>query len=203
MVHTHRQIIEKMPPALHAGDREAVGLFDDMERLQEAIKELEATAFPRDAISILGHRAAIEDKFGTAQIQPYLAEDDPEAPRAAPVRSEEETIGAAVLVGCSAYIGVVAAGIALGPASVPITLLAIALGGGSGAAIAGAVVSELKHRHQKHIHEQLAQGGLLMWVRTPDAARERLACEILERNGARDVHVHDIPAHHQAEGRNL
>ncbi len=193
---------ETIIPIAGDGNREALGLFDDMNNLQAAIRALETTAFPRDAISILGHRQMIEKDFGTAQIQPYLAESDPSAPRAAPVRDEEHTIGATVLVGCGTYIGAVAAGIALAPASVPVTLMAIILAGGSGAAIAGALVQQLKRRHDKNIHEQVAQGGLLMWVHTPDAERERLACDILEQFGAHDVHVQDIPTFHTEDRRN-
>lgn len=179
-----------------AGNREAMGLFDDFEAMQEAIKELEATAFPRDSISILGHKEKLESQFGIAYPTDHssiAAEDDPQAPRKAPVRSEEQTIGASVLVGCATYIGVVSAGLALGPASVPATLMAIALGGGGGAAIGAALVSRLKHKHEHDIHEQIAQGGLLLWVRTPNAERETLACDILMRHGAHDVRVHDIP----------
>jgi hypothetical protein len=179
----------------NTGNREALGLFNDFNSMQEAIKELEATAFPRDAISILGHRHILEERYGVAQSSnnPYAAEDDPYAPRTAPVRSEEQTIGASVLVGCAAYIGVVAAGLMIGPASVPITLMAIALGGGGGAAVAAALVSRLKHQYDVDIHEQIAKGGLLLWVRTPTPERETLACDILMRHNAHDVHVHEIP----------
>lgn len=200
--YTQNQTNQTIIPSVTDGNREALGLFNDMDSLQAAIRELEATAFPRDAISILGHRHALEDGFGTPQIQPYLAEDDPDAPRTAPVRGEEHTIGATALVGCGAYIGAVVAGIALAPASVPVTLMAIVLAGGSGAAIAGALVSRLKHRHDKNVHDQIAHGGLLMWVHTPDAERERLACDILDRHGAHDVHVHDMPMHQDENIRN-
>lgn len=174
-------------------NREAMGIFNSPEQMQEAIRELEATAFPRDSISILGHRHSIEDRFGRAVTDPSLEQDDPNAPRKAPARPEEQTIGAGALVGCAAYIGVVGAGIAMGPASIPVTLMAIILGGGSGAALGGLLVNRLKHQYEDHIQEQLSQGGLLLWVRTPDLERETLACDILSRHGAHHVRVHDIP----------
>lgn len=178
---------------LSSANREAIGLFNDFEAMQNAIKELEATAFPRDSISILGHRHMLEERYGVAQASdnPYAAEDDPNAPRVAPVRSEEQTIGASVLVGCAAYIGVVA-GLIMAPATVPVTLMAIALGGG-GAAAAATLVHRLQHQHKADVQEQIAKGGLLLWVRTPTAERETLACDILMRHGAHDVHIHDIP----------
>lgn len=200
--HIQNTPFETIPLPADGGNREALGLFDDMESLQTAIRELENTAFPRDSISILGARHDLEHSFGSAQIEPYLAEDDPAAPRAAPVRDEEHTIGAAVLVGCGAYIGAVAAGITLASASLPVTFMAIILAGGCGAALAGALVNALKDRHDRNIHEQIDQGGLLMWVHTPDEERERLACDILERHGAHDVHVHDMPTYQARDIRN-
>lgn len=181
------------PNSLVDANREAMGIFSSAEQMQEAIRELEATAFPRDSISILGHRHSIEDRFGHAVIDPSLEQDDPQAPRKAPARPEEQMIGAGALVGCAAYIGVVGAGIAMGPASIPATLMAIILGGGSGAALGGLLVNRLNHNYEDHIQEQLSQGGLLLWVRTPDAERETLACDILSRHGAHHVRVHDIP----------
>lgn len=40
--------------------------------------------------------------------------------------------------------------------------------------------------------DALDHGGLLLWVRTPDAAREEKARAILAKHGGRDVHVHDL-----------
>lgn len=172
-------------------NREAVGLFKDPEQMENAIRELEGTAFPRDSISILGHQHMLEERFGRASVDEYFDKNLDE--REAPVRPEERTIGAGVLVGCATYIGVVSAGIALGPASLPVTLMAIVLGGGSGAAIGGLLLNRLRHQHEKHIQEQLAHGGMVLWVRTPDAERENIACDILKRHGATNVKIHDIP----------
>ena len=51
------------------------------------------------------------------------------------------------------------------------------------------------------MQEQLDHGGLLLWVRTTDPDHEEHAMTILKRNGAEDVHVHDLPdIHFQLEG---
>jgi hypothetical protein len=42
------------------------------------------------------------------------------------------------------------------------------------------------------MEEQLARGGLLLWVRTRDAEHERRAVDVVTRNRADDVHVHDL-----------
>lgn len=172
--------------------RETVGLFEDAGRLQDAVRELESTAFPRDAISVLGTRHQIEEKFGQATVDPDLAEDDPAMPRQPPVRPEERNIAAGALVGCAAYVGVVSAAIAMGPASIPATLMAIVLGGGSGAALGAMLLRRLGHKFEHNIEEQIARGGLVLWVRTPDHDRETIAQAIMERNGAKHIRTHEI-----------
>ncbi len=176
-------------------DHEAVGLFDDEENLQDAIRELESTAFPRDAISVRGYNPETDaGAVGFApKIDSKLLEDDPSAPREAPVRAEEWTIGIGVAIGCTAYIGAVAAVAILGPAALSATYASIFLGGVAGALLAGAVVKHVASLHRRHVREQVAHGGMVMWVRTPDKKRENLACDILTRHGATHVRVHDMP----------
>src|SRR5262245_10682648 len=109
--------------------REAVGLFDNMNDLQEAVRDLEVRTFPREFISVLGHPREIEEKFGTPTVRPEKAEDDPRTPRRPLVRLEEKAIGAGVLIGVSAYIGLAAASMATGN-SVDAPLLPAAVMGG-------------------------------------------------------------------------
>jgi hypothetical protein len=68
----------------------------------------------------------------------------------------------------------------------------------TGSAIAGALIGTVLARwldqHQaEHLQEQLDRGGLLLWVRTPDADSEGRAVEILRRHSAHDVHTHRLP----------
>lgn len=175
-------------------DHEAVGLFDDEDQMQEAIRELEATAFPRDAISIRGYApTANENNPDAPAIDPDALEDDPEALREAPVRNEELTIGGAVAIACTAYIGAVAGVGIVGTASMAITYTAILIGGLAGAFIAAIVVNRMRELRNNHIRQQINHGGMVMWVRTPDKEREELACNILTRHGATHVRVHDMP----------
>jgi hypothetical protein len=44
------------------------------------------------------------------------------------------------------------------------------------------------------MQEQLDRGGVLLWVHLRDATAEERALDVLRRHGARDVHMHDIPA---------
>ena len=62
-----------------------------------------------------------------------------------------------------------------------------------GGLIGAALARYIGHEHAKHLDEHLQHGGLLLWVRTRDADRERQALEILRRHSAHDVHLHQIP----------
>ncbi len=172
--------------------REAVGLFDNINSLQEAVRALENTSFPRQDISVLGNRKDLEDKFGEPAVSPAMVEDNAETPRESPVRPEEQTIGAGVMVGVPAYVGAVAAAIAAGPISIPATLAAVTLGG-TGGALMGGLLAKLMGDHYTHeVDAQIQKGGLLLWVRTPDQERESLACDIMQAHGAKNVRVHTI-----------
>ena len=80
----------------HENINETVGVFDNMHSLNEAIAELEVTAFPRQDISILDERAARNE--GIIMDGKAMA-DDPEAPRTILIRPEEKAIGVGVIIG--------------------------------------------------------------------------------------------------------
>lgn len=172
--------------------REAVGLFPDMATMQDAIRELEGSAFQRDSISVLGSRHELERVFGTDVIDPVQAKDNPLAPRQAPSRPEEENIGAGALVGGVAYLAAISAALMTLPLSLPVTLAAVALGGGGGAAIGMGIVTMLGHRMDENVLRQIDQGGLILWVRTPDAEHEAIALDIMRKHGAHHIQIHDM-----------
>lgn len=171
--------------------REVVGLFENAEDLQAAIRALEGTAFPRQDISIMGGKHAIETAFGSGDMSSYAIMDDPYTPRIAPSRPEEQTIGSAAMVGIPAYIGTMALALAAGAVSVPATIGA-AIIGGIGGATAGGILSKILHdKYHAGLDERIHKGGLLLWVRVPDGERERLALDIMTGHGGHDVHAHE------------
>lgn len=172
--------------------KEAVGLFETMDQLQLAVKELERTDFPRDSISVLGHHDEMSKNFPHFDLSVEAYEDDPNVARQAPVRSEEKTIGATVLVGGAAYLGAMAAALSAGAVTFPAIIAAAAIGGTGGAAIGGVLAKVFGDRYDHSIQEQIEKGGLLLWVRTPDEAKEQEAMRILNSFNARHVHIHEI-----------
>src|SRR5216683_192587 len=83
--------------------------------------------------------------------------------------------------------------VATGGAAAVATGAAVAAAGGAGAV--GALLGRGAGEEQQHLmREQLERGGVLLWVRLPDAAAEPRALDILRRHSAHDVHVHEFPA---------
>lgn len=184
-----------------ASIREAVGVFDDGETLQAAIDDLLSSGFDRAELSLLASEQAVDGKLGRHYRRVEELEDDTRVPRTAYVSTE--TIGDAegALIGGLMYVGAVAAagGIVASGGTLAAAIAGAAVAGGAGG-VAGSVFAKLLgDRHAGHLQEQLEHGGLLLWVRTRDAAHEERARAILSRHSGRDVHVHDIAATDLAE----
>ncbi len=170
--------------------KEAVGVFMGIKDLQSAIRELESSSFARQDISVMGSRADLEEVFGSKTVAPEFAMNNMDTPRQAPSRPEEQTIGAAGMIGGSAYVGAMALALAAGSVAFPAIISAAVLGGLSGGTLGAVLTKLLGDRYNRHIEEQIEKGGLLLWVRTIDIHRQELAKQILIANNGYDVHVH-------------
>jgi hypothetical protein len=170
--------------------REAVGVFADPAGLERAVDELEIAGFNRAAITVLATDPKVKEGIGRLYETAAKVADDPRAPCAAFASRDSRTEGEAAAVGVPFQIGgfagaaaVVAAGGTLATA-----IAGGAFGGGLGVLLALAVA----RHHSEAVREQLAQGALVLWVRTPDEASEKRALAILKKYGARLVHVHAV-----------
>jgi hypothetical protein len=70
------------------------------------------------------------------------------------------------------------------------SIAATVIGGGLTAVI-GSLLAMRVSRHHKYQGEQVRHGGLLLWVRSRDEERQRIAQEIMRAHSGHDVHVHD------------
>jgi hypothetical protein len=175
------------------GSREAVGIFADAASLQSAVDELLDTGFPTEALNLLASEEAVEAKLGHKYQKVSELEDDPAAPRTryAPIEeTERATIGALGLLGALGATGVVAAS----GGGLAAALLAAGLGAGTWGLFGELLAKFLGGEHAESVTEQIAHGGLLLWVRCADSEQEINAQEILERHSGKDVHVHTLPA---------
>lgn len=175
--------------------REVVGVFYNQEQMQSAIDELEMSQFGRHEISVLADKYTMEHEMGTSYIEAHQLVDNPFVPRGVHVAPEEQSLAEASLVGGGLLLGAAIAFHGLNPDPLnPAMLLGILLGGSAIGAVAGYYLARFLHkeRHER-MHEQIAKGGLPLWVRTQTLQKERSASSILMRNGAHDVHSHDMP----------
>jgi hypothetical protein len=176
--------------------REAVGIFDRAEKLQDAIDELLSSGFHRAQLSLLASGRVVAEKLGHRYEKIRALEDDPAVPRSAYV--SPEAIGGAegALIGALTYVGATAAAgaVVASGGTLAAGLAAMALIGGAGGFIGSVLAKWIGDHHADYLQEQMDRGGLLLWVRTWDSEDEKRAVEILGRHSASDIHVHTLPA---------
>jgi hypothetical protein len=174
--------------------REAVGVFSSSELLEAAVDDLGISGFDRATVSVPATDETIRDRVGHIYRTVGEVEDNPSVPQAAFASQDSRIEGEAAAVGIPFYIGSCAgagAAVAFGGGLV-IAIGATIAGGAVGAGLGALVAAGMARRHSERVREQLAQGGMVLWVSVRDDKAERRAVEILKRNGAWDVHVHEI-----------
>ena len=171
--------------------REAVAVFDDPQKLEIAVSELQSRGIDRANLSFVAHDALAKhsspDMRGLA--------DDPSIAREAVVTEpdlrQEGVLGTSMTATIAAFA---AAGFTVATGG---TLAAAVLAATAAAAAGGAVATAIRRRsaedEEMFLDAQLARGGVLLWVRTPNADSEQRVCEVLRRYSAH-VHLHDFPA---------
>ncbi len=168
--------------------REAIGVFQDEPSLGAAVDDLLMSGFDRSEISVLVGR-----EFGAAADQPAAWAYEPEAPSTAFVGNDARTQAKAAIVAGLGYLGAMAAvyGVISSGGSVTAAAVGAGIAGILGGLVGGAISLTLDRRHTEYVLQQLACGGLRLWVQTVDRDRETRACHILKRQAAREVHVRE------------
>ncbi|GAB4141157.1 MAG: hypothetical protein Tsb0016_08660 [Sphingomonadales bacterium] len=175
--------------------REAVAVFKDSDALQAAIDDLLSHGFDRADLSLLADERVVEEKLHRHFIRARELEDDPKAPRVAFVSPEAIGDAQGALIGTPMYIAAGTAAGAMTAVGGPLAavIAATIAASGAGALLGGVLATLLGKHHSHYLEEQLAHGGLLLWVRTWDTGDEQRATDILKKHAGGDVHVHDIP----------
>jgi len=179
---------------IHYPTREVVGVFPSASALDTAVEQLGIAGVDRAAISVLGTGAGQPGGLDRLYRPAKVIEDDPSAPLAAFVSQGSRTVGEVFAIAFPATIGgsigawaVAAAGGAL------VAAIGMAVVGGAVAAgLGGLLYYAVARHHAVDIEAQLAAGGLVLWVATPDDAAEQRALDVLRRCGGVLVHTHTI-----------
>jgi hypothetical protein len=167
-------------------EREAVAVFDSEAALNAAVDGLMQYGLRQEDMSVL---AGTEPPASAKSL-----EDKDDVERASYVTGDSRTIGAAALTGGPALITGLGAALVAGTVGVAlIPAFALTIGGSLATGSAGFLLSRVFGRkHADAIHQQLANGGLLLWVHTPDTKDDAKVLEILKDNGGRDAHIHTV-----------
>lgn len=189
------QPAEPSPQSQTATVSETVALFDTKQEMVDAVEALRVAGFDRSKLSMLANDEEVHRMLSGSTETADLA-TDPSAPRGAPPDPASIDEARAAAIGIPAYVGIVAAsGAVIASGGTLAALAAAASGTGAAGAAIGALLSHTIDRTQaKHVEKQLAAGGLLLWVHTPDADSRSAAREILENQGGRDIQVVNLPA---------
>ena len=165
--------------------REAVAAFDTIDALDASVYKLETQGFDRAAFSLLATEKTVEQKLGHRYREVKDVEEDPRVPRqtffSRVSRFEAEMLPAPALAAVGALIMV---GVG--------SLMPILVAAGTGGLVGAMLGRVIEKNHATRIQEQLARGGLLLWVNVRNLHEEETALEVLRTHAAHDVHVHDI-----------
>jgi hypothetical protein len=170
--------------------REAVAVFDNAEKLEAAVSELQSKGFDRSDLSFLAHetvaeRRPLREMRGIA--------DDPTIAREPVISDTDVRQGRVLGTSLAATIaGLAAAGFTVATGGVAAVAIAAAAAAAGGIGTAGVVFGRtLADDQASFLDAQLARGGVLLWIRTRDVTAECNAMEILRRY-ATHVHLHDL-----------
>jgi hypothetical protein len=170
--------------------REAVAVFDNAEKLEAAVSELQSRGFDRSDLSFLAHDT-VSERHPLSDIGDIA--DDPTTAREPFVSETDVRQGRVLGTSLAATIaGLAAAGFTVATGGVAAAAIAAAAVAAGGIGTAGAVFGRtLADDQASFLDAQLARGGVLLWVRTRDVTAERNAVEILRRY-ATHVHLHNL-----------
>jgi hypothetical protein len=178
--------------------REAVALFDDPERLEQAVSDLCSHGFDHADLSLLAPEALSERPIASAR---QLA-NDPATPRTDPATDTDIRQGRVLATGMAATIaGFAAAGLTVATGGVLAAVIAAgALAAGGAAAIGTIVGRKIDDDAARSLDAQLARGGVLLWAHVADMQHESTAVDILRRYSTQ-VAVHEYPADPRLRGK--
>lgn len=174
--------------------REVVAIFGSREALENAIEDLQSNGFDRTQLSLLASGSTVEETLGHPVGDTHTLADDPEAPRSEPLERPDVGNVTGVAVGPpAAFAALAAAGITAmtGGAFIGVAVAALAAGGGVGA-LGAFLAKSFTDEVASDFEEQVAHGGILLWVNLREPEQEQRAREILARHAKEKVWTHEI-----------
>jgi len=174
--------------------REVAGVFRSRETLDAAIDALLFAGFDRADVDLMGAVDVLRRRLGTDRVPVEEVADIPGAPRK-PFMGRGDLIATlSTLAGILVFVGAAGGALIVIAAGGSVALsVAVAIAGGAAAtAIVGIVAYRLKREQTRELEQQLAAGGIVLWVRVRSSESEEKAQQILRTYGAEAIRVHEI-----------
>ena len=173
---------------------EVIGVFHTPDDLESAIDELLSSGFDRAELSLLASEAAVAEKLGDYYLTASDMADDPAVPRAAFVSTAANGDAEGALIGGLAYVGATVAigAVVMSGGALAAAIAAAVLAGGTGGLIGSVLAHWVGHHHAAYLHDQIDNGGLLLWVRAWNVSDEARALEIIAKHAPDNVHSRSI-----------
>jgi len=174
--------------------REVVAIFGSREALENAIEDLQSNGFDRTQLSLLASGETVEETLGHPVGDVHELADDPKAPRSQPLERPDVGNVAGVAVGPpAAFAALAAAGITAltGGAFAGVAVAALAAGGSVGA-LGAFLAKRFTDDVAQDFEEQVAHGGIVLWVNLREPEQEQRAREILARHAKERVWSHEV-----------
>ena len=175
--------------------REVAAIFHSPEALDAAVEALLLAGFDRADIDRLAGLDELSKRLGPVYVGHEELADIAQAPRQPIIMREDITATLAVVVGIlAAFAGVIAAFVVVAygggtTAAVTGALLAALVGGGVGALL---TVRILRPARSRALEPHMAARGIVLWVRVRSPDREDKAQQILRQHGGQAIRIHEI-----------
>jgi len=169
---------------------EVAALFDDEDKLNDVVDELQLVGFQHADISVSPTWRSIETKIGRHLETVIELADAPDAPHAVPFDRGSFGLAQGACIAGPLYFfsfGAIIA-FAAGGADLGAITFAAAVAGLTGAALGILPVIWLRRRHRNYVNDLLERGGLVLWLRVCDETYGQRARKILAQYAARDMH---------------
>jgi hypothetical protein len=182
--------VARLPKSVH----EVVAVFDDLERLQDAVDELQEFGVNRADISTAADARRINRELPGGYLHVREIEDNGEVPRRVFISKISLGDAEGLLIGVAVYIPAMIAAAAAAATGAEATTIVLAAGiaGALGGILGWMLARGLDRRYWRGFEEHLRRGGIVLWVAVQDSALEPRIRDILARHGGRDVHAHDL-----------
>lgn len=167
------------------GVSEIAGIFDEHEKVESAVKELQSGGIARRNISVLAGKEVVKATYGDELPAVQALLNDPNVPTDALVADEEIGIAQGALIAGGTLVGASTSALMASLAAPVSSAAVVALIGAGLGAVVGLIASKrIDDRHHEHHKMQERSGGYIVWVSIPSKAKEIAATYIMRRNGA-------------------